>query len=258
MAGQGADADLDAFDDMVLMTIIGQAVADPSSPVHGRPPQEIADETDGARGPDRILDVLLRTGPYGEGYGADPEGLRLAKLVDAPHGIDLGPLQPRLPNALATASGKVELAPQHLLDDVARLAEAAGRSPNGGLVLVGRRHLRSNNSWMHNVNVLMKGRERCTLQINPGDAARLGIGEGGHAVVSSVSGSVTAPVEITESIMPGVVSLPHGWGHDMEDAALSVAATRPGVNSNKLAPGTMDPVSGNAVLNGIPVEVAPA
>ncbi len=258
VAGQGADADLDAFDDMVLMTMIGQAVSDPSSPIHGRAPHEVMAETDGARGPDRILDLLLRTGPYGEGYGADPEGLRLAKLEEAPHGIDLGPLQPRLPDALATASGKVELAPQLLLDDVARLEVAARQSPNGGLVLVGRRHVRSNNSWMHNVNVLIKGRERCTLQINPGDADRLGIEAGGEAMISSVSGSVTAPVEITDAIMPGVVSLPHGWGHDMEDAALSVAATRPGVNSNKLSPGTMDPVSGNAVLNGIPVEVAPA
>ena len=126
------------------------------------------------------------------------------------------------------------------------------------LLLVGRRDVRSNNSWMHNVDVLVKGKERCTLRINPADAARLGIVDGEVAKVSTEAGSVVAPVEITGDMMTGVVSLPHGWGHDMDGAAMSVASTRPGVNANRLSTGDLDPLSGNAVLNGIPVEVVPA
>ncbi len=257
VSGTG-DADLGAFDDMVLMTMIGQAVADPASPIHGRDVAEIATETDGGQGPDRILDFLVRTGPYGEGYGSDPDGLSLERLKAAPHGIDLGPLQPRIPEGMAHPGGTVDLAPELLLDDVARLEAAADRTPNGHMVLVGRRHVRSNNSWMHNVDVLVKGKARCTLQINPADAARLGIAADGDAAVASASGKLTAPVELTEDIMPGVVSLPHGWGHDLPGVAMAVAANRPGVNSNRLSPGAMDPVSGNAILNGIPVDVGPA
>jgi anaerobic selenocysteine-containing dehydrogenase len=233
-------------------------VADPASRIHGRSPEEIFDSTDGGSGPDRLLDYLVRTGPYGEGYGQDPDGLSLARLMDHPHGIDLGPLQPRLPEALCTPSGRVELAPEALTADVARLLSQIEHRANGVFSLIGRRDVRSNNSWMHNIDVLVKGRERCTLQINPDDAVRLGVVAGGRVKVSSPSGSVVAPVEITDDIMPGVVSLPHGWGHDYEDASMSIAALRPGVNSNRLATGEMDPLSGNAVLNGIPVEVVPA
>ena len=121
-----------------------------------------------------MLDYLLRTGPYGDGFGDDPDGLSVARLVDYPHGIDLGPLQPRLPELLTTPSGNIELAPPQLMDDA---ADWRPPSTPGGLVLVGRRHLRSNNSWMHNVEVLVKGKERCTLQINPADADRLGADE---------------------------------------------------------------------------------
>jgi anaerobic selenocysteine-containing dehydrogenase len=205
-----------------------------------------------------MLDFMVRTGPYGEGYGADPDGLTLERLRAAPHGVDLGPLQPRLPDDLCTPSGMVELAPQHLLGDVGRLRAALDRTQNGGFVLIGRRQVRSNNSWMHNVDVLVKGRERCTLQVNSGDAERLGVSAGGMVKVTSAAGALIAPVEVTEDIMPGVVSLPHGWGHDLAGSSLSVAGTRPGVNANLLTTGEMDPVSGNAVLNGIPVELAPA
>jgi anaerobic selenocysteine-containing dehydrogenase len=241
---------------MVLGRLVAQAVGNPESPLFGRDPLEITEMTDGGRGPDRLLDFLVRSGPYGDAYGGNPGGLSLALLQAAPHGLDLGPLQPRIPDGLATPAGKVELAPEAIVADLARLEAAADRTPNGHLVLVGRRHLRSNNSWMHNIDVLIKGKLRCTLQINPVDAARLGVGEA--AKVTSSSGSVVADVEVTDAVMPGVVSLPHGWGHDMEGTQLSVAATRPGVNSNKLAPGAMDPLSGNAILNGIPVEVTPA
>jgi anaerobic selenocysteine-containing dehydrogenase len=150
------------------------------------------------------------------------------------------------------------LAPEPLLGDVGRLRSAAERPVNGGFLLIGRRHVRSNNSWMHNIDVLMSGKDRCTLQINADDATRIGVGNGGQVKVSSMAGMLVAPVEITEDIMPGVVSLPHGWGHDLDGSALSVAERRPGVNTNRLSTGEMDPMSGNAVLNGIPVEVVPA
>jgi anaerobic selenocysteine-containing dehydrogenase len=184
--------------------------------------------------------------------------MSLALLREAPHGVDLGELQPRLPDDLCTPSGKVEMAREELLGDVPRLHGLLTRQANGAMVLIGRRDVRSNNSWMHNVDVLVKGRERCTLQVNPEDAERIGLDPDGHAKVSSSAGAVVAPVEITDEIMAGVVSLPHGWGHDLEGAQMSVAASRAGVNSNRLSTGAMDPLSGNAVLNGIPVEVVPA
>jgi anaerobic selenocysteine-containing dehydrogenase len=258
LSGQGAGADLGALDDGVFGLMVGSAVADPASPIHGRSPEEIFESTTGHRGPERMLDFLVRTGPYGDRYGADPGGLTLERLQAAPHGIDLGPLQPRLPDGLCTISGRVELAPELLLADVTRLLESVARPANGGLVLVGRRDVRSNNSWMHNIDVLVNGRERCTVQINPGDAARIGVVPGERVEVSSAAGMLVAPVEVTDDIMPGVVSLPHGWGHDLEGSELAVASARPGVNANRLSTGAIDPVSGNAVLNGIAVEVVPA
>jgi anaerobic selenocysteine-containing dehydrogenase len=216
------------------------------------------------KGPERLLDLLLRTGPYGEGFvesepanGKSNGGLSLEKLEQSPHGIDLGPLEPRIPEVLRTASGRIELAPPEIVADVARLRERL-TPRNGSIVLIGRRELRSNNSWMHNLNVLVKGKERCTMHVHPDDAARLGLTDGAHARVRSRVGEVDVPVEVTDAIMPGVVSIPHGWGHDAAGARLSVAATKPGTNSNVLADeDVVEPVSGNAVLNGIPVEVAP-
>jgi anaerobic selenocysteine-containing dehydrogenase len=258
VSGQGSDADLDALDDGVFGMMVGSATGNPASAIHGRDPEEIFAATTGGRGPERMLDFLVRTGPYGDGYGADPEGLSLERLQQSPHGIDLGPLQSRLPEALCTRSGMIELTPDLLLADVPRLLDSAGREPNGGFLLVGRRHVRSNNSWMHNIDVLVKGRERCTLQMNTGDAERIGLKPEDSAKVTSPAGALVVPVEISDDIMPGVVSLPHGWGHDLEGSALSVASDRPGVNTNRLSTGAMDPISGNAILNGIPVEVVPA
>jgi anaerobic selenocysteine-containing dehydrogenase len=258
VSGQGADADLDALDDGVLGMMVGSAVGNPASAISGRYPEEVFAATDGGRGPERMLDFLVRTGPYGDGYGATPDGLSLERLRQSPHGIDLGPLHPRLPEALCTPSGLIELAPEGLVDDVPRLLASAERSPNGGFLLIGRRHVRSNNSWMHNIDVLVKGKERCTLQMNTEDARRIGLEPDGNAKVSSSAGALVVPVEVSDDIMPGVVSLPHGWGHDLEGSALSVASERPGVNTNRLSTGAMDPVSGNAILNGIAVEVVPA
>ena len=258
VSGQGRDADVDALDDGVFAMMVGSAAGNPASPMYGRDPEQIFAATDGGRGPERMLDFLVRTGPYGDGYGATPEGLSLQRLRESPHGIDLGPLRPRLPEALCTPSGMVELAPDHLLADVPRLLESVSRERNGGFLLIGRRHVRSNNSWMHNIDVLVKGKERCTLQISRQDADRLGLSAESRVKVTSAAGALLVPVEITNEIMPGVVSLPHGWGHDLDGSALSVASERPGVNTNRLSTGAMDPLSGNAILNGIPVEVVPA
>jgi anaerobic selenocysteine-containing dehydrogenase len=195
-----------------------------------------------------VLDLMLRFGPY---------ELTLQDLEDNPHGVDLGPMKPRVPEVLRTPSGKIELAPELIVGDVDRLRASLDQHRNGGMVLIGRRQLRSNNSWMHNLEPLVKGKDRCTMHVHPSDADRLGLVDGSVARVSSRVGSVEAPVEVTDAIMPGVVSIPHGWGHSAPGARLSVAASHPGVNSNLLADETLiEPLSGNAVLNGIPVEVA--
>jgi anaerobic selenocysteine-containing dehydrogenase len=256
--GFGADADPAMVDDLVLRTLVEGAVGDETSPVAGRDVDDLVALLGERTGPARIVDFMLRTGPYGDGFGARSGGLTLDVLLDHPHGVDLGALEPRLPDVLRTPSGMVELAPEPLVADVDRLRAAMAR-PVDGLRLIGRRDLRSNNSWMHNVEVLVKGRPRCTLQVHPDDASRLGLVDGEPASVSSRAGTVTIPAEVTDAIRPGVVSIPHGWGHDMPGVELSVARRYAGVNSNLLSDEDLvDPVSGNAVLNGIPVEVAPA
>ncbi|MFJ9539385.1 molybdopterin oxidoreductase family protein [Streptomyces sp. NPDC101225] len=248
-------ADPSAVDDMVIGQTLGKAVREPHSPVHGRDPQELAAALTGASGPERRLDMMLRLGPYGDGFGARPDGLCLERLLAHPHGIDLGPLGSRLPQPLKTRSGRVELLPRPLADDLPRLREAVHRLPDE-LVLVGRRHLRSNNSWMHNVPALTGGSNRCTLHIHPEDAERLGVRDGAAVRVKGAGGEVTAPAEVTDGVRPGVVSLPHGWGHDRPGTRMSHAAADPGVNVNQLLDGSLlDPLSGNAVLNGVPVEV---
>jgi anaerobic selenocysteine-containing dehydrogenase len=257
IAGQGPNADVALFDDMVVQTLIQRELGNEASPLAGREPAELLDALEPRRGPERVLDFMLRSGPYGDGFGSDPEGLTLDLLEQNPHGIDLGALKPRLPEVLRTASGKVELAPEPIVADLDRLRAAMGRERNGGMVLIGRRQLRSNNSWMHNLPALVKGKERCTLHIHPDDAERLGLADGESARISSAAGSVEAPVETTEDIMPGVVSIPHGWGHGAAGTQMGVASSHAGVNSNVLADDSMiEPLSGNAVLNGIPVEVS--
>jgi anaerobic selenocysteine-containing dehydrogenase len=257
LQGVGAGADAAIVDDLMVTSLLQSAVADPTGPVHGRDVDDLLGTLAPRTGPARLLDAMLRLGPYGEGFGADPDGLCLDVLLAHPHGVDLGPLTPRLPDALRTPDGMVDLAPDLLIADVERLREGLDGRRDHRFVLVGRRDLRSNNSWMHNVQVLVKGKPRCTLHVHPDDAADLGLADGDPAVVRSRVGEVIVPVEVTDAIRPGVVSLPHGWGHDRPGTRLGVAREHAGVNSNLLAdPHLFDVPSGNAVLNGIPVEVA--
>ena len=258
-AGQPVPADVEPLDRLVAGELLRREVASEHSPVHGRDVDELLGELDPLRGPERLLEILLRTGPYGDGFGARAEGLTLAALQAAPHGVDLGPLEPRLPDALRTPSGRIELAPAPIVADVPRLREALARPlDDEALVLVGRRQLRSNNSWMHNLELLVSGPERCTLHVHPDDAARLGLADGERARVRNRVGELEATVEVTDAVMRGVVSLPHGWGHDAPGSRLGVAVEHAGVNSNALADEALvDALSGNAVLNGIPVAVAP-
>ncbi|MEU6094598.1 molybdopterin oxidoreductase family protein [Streptomyces sp. NPDC047079] len=250
-------ADPAAVDSLVVDQTLGKAVTETHSPVHGRDPRELAARLTGESGPERRLDMMLRLGPYGDGFGTRPDGLSLEKLLTNPHGIDLGPLQPRLPQPLKTVSGKVELLPGPIAGDLPRLKRAMGERA-AGLVLVGRRHLRSNNSWLHNVPALTGGSNRCTLHVHPEDAERLGLVDGAPVRVKGAGGAVTAPVEITDTVRRGVVSLPHGWGHDRPGTRMSHAALDPGVNVNQLLDGSLlDPLSGNAVLNGVPVDLLP-
>ncbi|GAB3273986.1 molybdopterin-dependent oxidoreductase [Kineosporia babensis] len=202
-------------------------------------------------GPRQLLDLRIRSGPYGDQFGHRPDGLTLAKILDAPHGIDLGALQPRLNEVVRTPSGTIELTPPTIL--------ATLEPPEPGrLVLVGRRDLRSKNSWLHNVSPLAKGKDRSTLHLSPEDASAHGIENGTDAVLTSAAGQIRVPVTITDEVPPGVCSLGHGWGHDDPHARLRVAARKPGVNSNTLTDATvLDPLSGTVQMNGIPVTIRP-
>jgi anaerobic selenocysteine-containing dehydrogenase len=242
--GQRSEAEI--LERLTLIAMGMGAAADPAGlpeQMLGMFPPELRGQLDGADGPDLLLDAMLRIGPY---------GLSLAKLREHPNGLDLGPLEPRLPEILKTPSGSVELAPGPLAEDTGRLHAALDRPP-APMVLIGRRQLRSNNSWMHNVPRLVGGSNRCTLQIHPDDVARLRLGD--RARIRSASGELVVELEPTDTIMPGVVSLPHGWGH--RRTGQKVAAGNAGVNVNELTGGAVDVPSGNAVFNGVPVVIEP-
>ena len=211
--------------------------------------------------PKRMIDIGLRQGPYGGGLRPFARGLTLRTLELQPHGVDLGPLQPSLPQRLRTADGRLHLAPALLVADVTRLAATLDAPPtnDGTLQLIGRRALRSNNSWMHNSQRLVRGRNRCTLQMHPDDAAARSLADGGDVRVTSRVGSVIAPLEVTPDVMQGVVSLPHGWGHGRSGTRLTVANLHPGVSINDLTDDQrIDTLTGNAGFSGVPVQVVTA
>lgn len=245
--GQGAQTPARAIDDRYF--------AEDAKKLFGDKAQAVIDATQGLQGPDRLLEVALRTGPYGDQFGRKPDGLNLAKVRAAPNGIDLGELTPRMPEMLRTPSGKIELAPPALLQDLQRAAQAI-MQPVPAMVIVGRRDVRSNNSWMHNLPILAKGPMRCTALVHPADAKRLGLADGALARISNQGRSIEAQVQVSEEMMPGVVSLPHGWGHGLPGTRMALAAERPGANLNTLLDEDWrDPLSGNSVLSGVPVEL---
>jgi anaerobic selenocysteine-containing dehydrogenase len=211
----------------------------------------------GKLGPEAIVDLALRTGPHGV-LKKGLKGLSLAKLRANPHGIDLGALESRLPKRLATPDKKINLAPAVYINDLPRLDQKFAQATSE-LVMIGRRHLRSNNSWMHNSERLVKGPPRCTLMIHPDDAASRGVVDGGNARISTASGAIEVPVEVTDSIMRGVVSVPHGWGHNRKGAKLRVAEVTPGASVNDVIdPTRIDTLTGTSALTGQPVEVTRA
>lgn len=239
-------------------------------------------------GPDPILDLMLRSGPYGADIGPArgmvqpaidlvmdilpqdhpvrglaklsplnrhwqdlPKGLSIQSLTQLPNGVDLGPLRPCMPERLFTPDHKVNLAPRRYLADLDRLHELLEQPIADDLLLIGRRHMRSNNSWMHNSHRLVKGKERCTLMISPKDAARSGLQAGDSAEISTPTGKIVLPVDITDDIMPGVVSVPHGWGHDRGGIGQSVAEAHAGASINDvISDAQIDPLVGTSVLNG--------
>lgn len=257
VSGLPPDADPTRLAEASLVSRVVSEVGKPSSPIAGRDAAEIVESLSiHDEMPDRFLDLMIRTGARGDAFGSNPGGWTLQRLKDHPHGVDLGPLEPRVPDVVSTMSGLIELAPDRIVGDLDRLAASIDSEERPELALVSRRELRSNNSWLHNIDVLVRGRNRCTLRVHPIDAERLGLDDGARARVTSSVGTITATVEVNDEMRPGVVSLPYGWGHDAPSTRLGVASKNPGVNTNVLTDRTaIDPVSGNAVFNGIPVAV---
>ena len=205
--------------------------------------------------PEQMIDMGLRAGPYGD---RSELALSLARLRDFPHGLDLGALNPNLAGRLKTVNLRVQAAPSLFLQDVQRFASAAAAQTDQ-LLLIGRRHVRSNNSWMHNYHRLVKGKPRHQLLMNPLDLSRLGLLDGQRVRVRSRVGLIEVEVAASEEMMPGVVSLPHGWGHGRPGAQLEIANRQPGASANDLTDERqLDALSGNAALNGVPVWVEAA
>jgi anaerobic selenocysteine-containing dehydrogenase len=218
----------------------------------------------GLAGPATIAQLAVLTGPYGVLRRGPRKGLTVGRIRRQEHGIDLGALQPRLPGALTTPDGRVALAPPALLAEAARLEEeAAGRSRAGedgfDLTLIGRRSTRSNNSWLHNSARLMKGPDRCTAILHPDDAAARGLQDGDRVRVTSRVGAIEVPLQVSDELRPGVVSVPHGFGHDRPGVGWSVARRTPGASVNDITdPAVVDAFSGTAAFNAVPVRVEAA
>ncbi len=240
----------DARHDWQIYRALAQRLATEDHPYDAANPMNAAP-------PATILDFGLRMGPYGK------QGMSLDTLKANPHGVDLGPLQPRLPERLFTEDKRIHLAPEMVVNDLARVREAFFGGRNGAepspLLLIGRRDLRSNNSWMHNSHRLVRGKDRCTAIMHPDDAAARGLAEGQRVQVESRVGCITLPLAVSEDIMPGVVSIPHGWGHDRPGVGLHVAQRHAGASYNDLSDECfLDELTGNAALSGVPVRVTAA
>ena len=246
----GSEPTAGQLDDVVALEVARQISSTPSSPLAGHEPEAIVALAGERRGAERLIDLSLRGGPY---------GLTLDEVLASAHGVDLGALAPRLPEMLRTPSGRIEVTPAQVIEQLATLAalEDVVPSAEGSLVLVGRRQLRTSNSWLRNLPLLAGGSVRCTLLMHPSDAAQRGLRTGDRASLSSGARTVDVEVEVSEDLMPGVVSLPHGWGGATAPPAWGdVARSAPGVNVNVVTPaGVVDPLAGTSALNGVPVSV---
>ena len=258
----GARSDFEIFSGLIARM---QRLQLRRAPLGQRLRHRVKEHADALLTPARILDLGLRRGPYGGGlnplrrwHPRSGRGLTLAALKKHPHGLDLGPLQPRLPQRLFTRDRKIQLMPEVLVRDLARLhAAAAAADTAPGLLLIGRRDLRSNNSWMHNSQRLVKGRDRCTLFVHPRDAQAHGMVDHQQVQLNSARGAILVTLRITDEISPGVVSLPHGWGHHRPGMRIDIAQANPGVSINDITDErAVDELSGNAVLNGVPVTLS--
>jgi anaerobic selenocysteine-containing dehydrogenase len=207
--------------------------------------------------PTAFVTLMLRTGPYGDRFLPGSRGLNMRKLRQAPHGVDLGPLEPGLARRVLHRDRRVRLAPEPILRAMDGLARTLERPPQETpLLLIGRRQLRSNNSWMHNVASLVSGRERCVLLVHPEDAARAGVADGGTAILESRTYRGELPVRVSDEMRPGVVSLPHGWGHAASAPWQRVAGEHAGVSANDWTDESeVESVVGQSILNGVPVSL---
>jgi anaerobic selenocysteine-containing dehydrogenase len=207
------------------------------------------------RGPERLLDMMLRAGPHGDRFSGG-DGLTLARVKEAEHGIDLGPLMPgRMPGILRTEGKRIRLLHPLLEEDIQRLHARLQAGVPQGLLLIGRRHIRDMNSWLHNLAHFVRGKNRCTLRMHPDDAGRLGLQDQAQAIVRSAVAERVVPVEISDELMPGVVSLPHGFGHRYAGTGQPLASEHAGVSVNDLIGDGLDLPSGTSIVNGVPVEV---
>ncbi|WP_439032242.1 molybdopterin-dependent oxidoreductase [Gordonia terrae] len=208
----------------------------------------------GRSGPQRLLDLRLRSGPYGDRFDGG-EGLTLAVLESRPDGVDHGPLRPRIPEVLRTPNGRIDLCPELITSDLDRL-RARRPDPDGGLLLINRRQRRGMNSWLHNA-LPQPDSGQCALLMSPPDAARLGLVDGDRVAVTSATTTVAAELRIDDALRPGVVSMPHGWGHDGPHLQTPRAEAMPGTNYNALVADTthLDVPTSSPVFNGVPVSV---
>ena len=240
----GHEPTIEQIDDLIAFSVASTACNDEASRAHGRTPEELLQAVEAQRGVERILDLRIRSGPYGDGFGSEPGGLSLQHLRDAPNGIDLGPLQPRLPEVLRTPTGRIDVAPPAVmaaLEDARTLVDRNERQPH--FTLVGRRQLRSNNSWMKGLPTLTGGSNTPTAMINPADATRLGVSDGEEVRVSTSTGSITLAASVREDVAQGCVCIPHGWSQANVNALVDVDA--------------IDRLAGTSVLSGLAVEVSP-
>ena len=230
-------------------------------------PDTINTNVTGDTAPERYIDIMLRTGPYGDQFGRRPDGISLAAVQNHPQAsIDLGALKPRMDEILRTPRKRIDLMHEVFAGDLPRLESrfleqsqnAAGQADANAMLMIGRRHIRDMNSWLHNLKPYARGKNRCTMKLNSDDAARIGLKDGSHARVVSSVGETFVPVEITEEMMDGVISIPHGFGHVYPDSKQPYAKELlPGVSCNDLIDESLDVASSTCIVNGVPVQVFP-